>query len=234
MPRFESFTEGARQAVVQAQEIARDLNHSHVGTEHLLLGLLSDKDEIPTQVLGSLRIDREKVLGRVLETVGRGDDPHDGTLPFTPRAKKALELGLRQSLAFGQRDITTAHLLLGLIRDRDGLAARVLLDLNVSLRTLRDEVLEQLDAANPGQRSTRRSGPVAAPKSASNSSATCDTFAASPDAQLRELLKATGMQAAAEARREFGFADLLAAATRLPDMRKLLDSSFPGRGGSNA
>ncbi|HEX3803620.1 MAG TPA: Clp protease N-terminal domain-containing protein [Solirubrobacteraceae bacterium] len=227
---FDGFSENAKQVVARAQECARDLNHRYVGSEHLLLALLADDMEIPAQVLSSFRIDRDKVLVQVLETVGTGEEPQSGNLPFTPSAKYALEMGLGESLALGQRHIGTGHMLLGLLRDYDGPAVRILLDLKVPLAKLRAGVLQQLGGPGTEERSDPSGGllpepPRVASGAASGGSSNVGGFAALPDPQLRQLLRAAGARAAAEARREFGFADLLAAANQVPDMRKLLDAS---------
>jgi Clp amino terminal domain, pathogenicity island component len=141
---FERFTEQARQVVVLAQEYARELKHNYIGTEHLLLALLADVDDIPAQALGSFGVDQEAVRIRVVEIVGPVEEPHGGRLPFTPRGKKALEMALREALSLGHDDIRTGHLLLGLLRTQEGVAERVLLDLNVPSDHLRDLVIERL------------------------------------------------------------------------------------------
>ncbi len=120
---FERFTDGARRVVVLAQEQARILNHNYIGTEHLLLGLLTDASA--TEVLLRLGVDPAAVKSDVEATIGRGPHPPSGHIPFTPGAKRALELSLREALQLGHRDIGTEHLLLGLIREGGGVAAVV-------------------------------------------------------------------------------------------------------------
>jgi ATP-dependent Clp protease ATP-binding subunit ClpC len=113
---FERFTDRARQVVVLAQEEARNLHHNYIGTEHILLGLLHEGRGIAAQALTTLGIDQEAVRQRVIEIVGRGDQNPAGHIPFTPRAKKVLQLALREALQFGHNYIGTEHILLGLLR----------------------------------------------------------------------------------------------------------------------
>jgi len=124
---FERFTERARQVVVLAQDEARALKQNYIGTEHLLLGLLREEEGVAARVLESLRVTLEEarfVVGRV---VGQGDEVTTGQIPFTPRAKKVLELALREALSLGHNYIGTEHILLGLVRENEGVAARILL-----------------------------------------------------------------------------------------------------------
>jgi ATP-dependent Clp protease ATP-binding subunit ClpC len=138
---FERFTDRARRVVVLAQEEARLLNHSHIGTEHLLLGLLHEGDGIAARALRDLDVSLESVRRRVEETMGTGPDAPGGHIPFTPRAKTVLELSLREALALGHNHIGTEHLLLGLVREGGGGAAQVL---GADLRRVRAQVLELL------------------------------------------------------------------------------------------
>ena len=125
---FERFTERARQVVVLAQDEARALKHNRIGTEHLLLGLLREEEGLAARVLESLDVTVEEVRAQVARIVGRGDEVPTGQTPFTPRAKKVLELSLRESFALGHDYIGTEHILLGLVRETEGLAGRILLD----------------------------------------------------------------------------------------------------------
>jgi ATP-dependent Clp protease ATP-binding subunit ClpC len=139
---FERFTERARRVVVHAQEEARDLNHSYIGTEHLLLGLMREPDSAAARALLDLRIGQVDVLTRVVEIVGRGSEAPSGHIPFTPRAKKVLELSLREALQLSHNYIGTEHILLGLIREGHGVAAKVLASLGGDLSRVRDRVIE--------------------------------------------------------------------------------------------
>jgi ATP-dependent Clp protease ATP-binding subunit ClpC len=123
---FERFTERGRQSVVLAQDEARALKHNYIGTEHLLLGLLRERDGIPVRVLDAFGITVEEVRMQVARLVGQGDEVTTGQIPFTPRAKKVLELSLREALRLGHREIGTEHVLLGLLREGDGVAVRIL------------------------------------------------------------------------------------------------------------
>src|SRR5690242_8228844 len=125
---FERFTERARQVVVLAQDEARTLKHNYIGTEHILLGLLREEEGLAARVLDSLDITVEEVRAQVARIVGQGDEVTTGQIPFTPRAKKVLELALREALSLGHNYIGTEHILLGLVRENEGVAARILLD----------------------------------------------------------------------------------------------------------
>ena len=160
---FERFTERARHVVVFAQSEARDLRHDFIGAEHLLLGLLREEEGLAARALGSLGVSAEDVRTRVEELVGRGQHATSGQIPFTPRAKKVLELSLREALRLRHDYIGTEHILLGLVREKDGVAAQILLELDVEFGRVRDEVVEQLTTGPrpvPHLR-RRRSGPVA-------------------------------------------------------------------------
>src|SRR5207248_887978 len=122
---FERFTERARQVVVLAQDEARALKHNYIGTEHILLGLLREEEGLAARVLESLDITVEEVRAQVARIVGQGDEVTTGQIPFTPRAKKVLELALREALSLGHNYIGTEHILLGLVREHEGLAARI-------------------------------------------------------------------------------------------------------------
>jgi ATP-dependent Clp protease ATP-binding subunit ClpA len=141
---FERFTDRARRVVVFAQEDARLLDHNYIGTEHILLGLLREPEGIAARALSSLGIQAETVRARVEEVVGRGKKAPTGHIPFTPRAKKVLELSLREALAFGHNYIGTEHILLGLIREGDGVAAKVLVQLGADLDRVRQAVVDLL------------------------------------------------------------------------------------------
>jgi ATP-dependent Clp protease ATP-binding subunit ClpC len=141
---FERFTERARQVVVLAQDEAQALKHNYVGTEHILLGLLREEEGIAARVLRSLAVELEAVREQVGRIVGTGEEATSGQIPFTPRAKKVLELALREAKDMGHSYIGTEHVLLGLAREGEGVAARILLDLGVDAERIRAEVLQLL------------------------------------------------------------------------------------------
>ena len=137
---FERFTDRARRVVVLAQEEARLLNHNYIGTEHILLGLIHEGEGVAAKALESLGISLEAVRQQVEEIIGQGGSSPSGHIPFTPRAKKVLELSLREALALKHDHIGTEHILLGLLRESSGLAARVLSDLEAQPAALRARV----------------------------------------------------------------------------------------------
>ena len=139
---LEPFAEEGRQAIVLAQDEARELGHRYLGTEHLLLGVLRHGEGRGARALASLGIDRATVLGAVVEDVGRGDEVVEGTIPFTPRSKKALELALRESLAARSGAVDTGHVLLGVARVEDGVAARILARLGADAEKLRPGLIQ--------------------------------------------------------------------------------------------
>jgi ATP-dependent Clp protease ATP-binding subunit ClpC len=141
---FERFTERARQVVVLAQEEARALRHNYIGTEHVLLGLLREKEGIAARVFESLDVTIDEVRAQVARIVGQGDEVAAGQIPFTPRAKRVLELALREALSIGHNWIGTEHILLGLAREDDGVAMQILLDSGVSADRIRAEVVRTL------------------------------------------------------------------------------------------
>ena len=141
---FERFTERARQVVVLAQDEARTLKHNYIGTEHILLGLLREQEGLAARVLDSLDITVEEVRAQVARIVGQGDEVATGQIPFTPRAKKVLELALREGLSLGQTYIGTEHILLGLVRENEGVAARILLDFDADAEKIRNEIISAL------------------------------------------------------------------------------------------
>jgi hypothetical protein len=143
---FERFTERARQVVVLAQDEARALKHNYIGTEHILLGLLREEEGLAARVLESLDITVEEVRAQVARIVGQGDEVTTGQIPFTPRAKKVLELALREALSLGHNYIGTEHILLGLVRENEGVAARILLDFDADADVVRDEVIRALSS----------------------------------------------------------------------------------------
>ena len=148
---FERFTDRARRVVVLAQEEARLLNHSYIGTEHILLGLIHEGEGVAAKALESLGISLEAVRSQVEEIIGQGGSSPSGHIPFTPRAKKVLELSLREALQLGHNYIGTEHILLGLIREGEGVAAQVLVKLGADLSRVRQQVIQLLSGYQGGQ-----------------------------------------------------------------------------------
>jgi ATP-dependent Clp protease ATP-binding subunit ClpC len=141
---FEKFTDKARRVVVLAQEEAKLLNHNYIGTEHILLGLIHEGEGVAAKALESLNISLEQVREQVQEIIGQGQQAPSGHIPFTPRAKKVLELSLREALQLGHSYIGTEHLLLGLIREGEGVAAQVLTKLGADTNKVRQQVIQLL------------------------------------------------------------------------------------------
>jgi ATP-dependent Clp protease ATP-binding subunit ClpA len=141
---FERFTDRARRVVVLAQEEARLLNHNYIGTEHLLLGLIHEGEGVAATALESLSISLEAVRAQVEEIIGQGQQPPTGHIPFTPRAKKVLELSLREAKQLDHNYIGTEHILLGLVREGEGVAAQVLVKLGGDLPRVRQQVIQVL------------------------------------------------------------------------------------------
>jgi len=180
---FERFTDRARRVVVLAQEEARLLNHNYIGTEHILLGLIHEGEGVAAKALESLGISLEAVRSQVEEIIGQGGSSPSGHIPFTPRAKKVLELSLREALQLGHNYIGTEHILLGLIREGEGVAAQVLMKLGADLSRVRQQVIQLLsgysgpqggkESASSG--TTSGSGPSETP-TAQGGSAVLDQF----------------------------------------------------------
>jgi ATP-dependent Clp protease ATP-binding subunit ClpC len=141
---FERFTDRARNVVVLAQQEARLLKHNYIGTEHILLGLVRESDGLAAKALEALGIGLEAVREQVEEIIGRGQKSPSGHISFTPRGKKVLELSLREALQFGHNYIGTEHILLGIIREGEGVAAQVLVNLGGDLKTVRQQVIQLL------------------------------------------------------------------------------------------
>ncbi len=155
---FERFTDRARRVVVLAQEEARLLNHNYIGTEHILLGLIHEGEGVAAKALESLGISLEAVRNQVQEIIGQGGSSPSGHIPFTPRAKKVLELSLREALQLGHNYIGTEHILLGLIREGEGVAAQVLVKLGADLSRVRQQVIKLLSGYG-GPSGDQSSGP---------------------------------------------------------------------------
>ncbi|MGH3665093.1 MAG: ATP-dependent Clp protease ATP-binding subunit [Egibacteraceae bacterium] len=165
---FERFTDRARRVVVLAQEEARMLNHNYIGTEHILLGLIHEGEGVAAKALESLGISLEGVREQVEEIIGQGQTAPAGHIPFTPRAKKVLELSLREALQLGHNYIGTEHILLGLIREGEGVAAQVLQKLGADLNRVRQQVIQLLSGyagGEPGQAGAKAGvGPGGSPE----------------------------------------------------------------------
>src|SRR5215207_5999338 len=155
---FERFTDRARRVVVLAQEEARMLNHNYIGTEHILLGLIHEGEGVAAKALESLNISLEAVRQQVEEIIGQGQAAPTGHIPFTPRAKKVLELSLREALQLGHNYIGTEHILLGLIREGEGVAAQVLQKLGADLNRVRQTVIQLLSGYTGGKGETTPGG----------------------------------------------------------------------------
>src|SRR5450432_3267421 len=179
---FERFTDRARRVVVLAQEEARMLNHDYIGTEHILLGLIHEGEGVAAKALESLGISLEAVRQQVEEIIGQGQQAPSGHIPFTPRAKKVLELSLREALQLGHNYIGTEHILLGLIREGEGVAAQVLVRLGADLNRVRQQVIQLLH----GYQGKEPAAPGAASESAPSTSLVLDQFGRNLTAAARE------------------------------------------------
>ena len=186
---FERFTERARRAVVLAQEEARKLDHGYIGTEHLLLGLIREGEGVAAKALESLGISLKTVREQVVARVGRGQRPPSGHIPFTERAKRVLELSLRESGQLGHRYIGTEHVLLAIVREGDGIAAQVLTGLGADLDGVRQQVIELLHGRTS---EGPRSGP--SPRAGSGSGPEEDVR---PEDDVTAWLEALGLRLAA-------------------------------------
>ncbi|MGI8678448.1 MAG: Clp protease N-terminal domain-containing protein, partial [Jatrophihabitans sp.] len=177
---FERFTDRARRVVVLAQEEARMLNHNYIGTEHILLGLIHEGEGVAAKALESLGISLDAVRQQVEEIIGQGQQAPSGHIPFTPRAKKVLELSLREALQLGHNYIGTEHILLGLIREGEGVAAQVLVKLGADLNKVRQQVIQLLN----GYQSKEPAGTAA--ESAPSTSLVLDQFGRNLTQSARE------------------------------------------------
>ena len=174
---FERFTDRARRVLVLAQEEARDLNHAFIGTEHILLGLIREGEGVAAKALDALGVTYDVVREKVEEAIGTNTNPSPGSPPFTPRAKKVLELSLREALQLGHSYIGTEHMLLGLVREGDGVAAQVLNDLGADMARVRAQVIQMM--SGQGTKETGSAVSPGGPKGdadASGGSAVLDQF----------------------------------------------------------
>jgi hypothetical protein len=193
---FGKFAGPSRMVVVLAKEEARMLNHDSLGTEHILLGLIREGQGVAAQALESLGIDLEAVRQQVVEIRGRGEQAPPEHIPFTPRAKKVLELSLREALQLGHNYIGTEHILLGLIREGHGVAAQVLVKLGADLNRVRPQVIQLLAAAPPAR--VTGTGEVELRLSAVEQRAGIVPATADLDRQIRQARTDMGAAAAAE------------------------------------
>jgi ATP-dependent Clp protease ATP-binding subunit ClpC len=214
---FERFSETARQVIVYAQQEARVLGHSYIGTEHLLLGLLREEDGLAAQVLGSCDVGLERVRAEIVRTVGQGEEVTGGQEPFTPRMKKVLELSLHEALSLGQNHIEPEHLLLGLIRANDGLASRILNESGADAERIRAELIPLLPVADQETARSRatRHWPARRPGRELE-------FTVAPSAGVRRLLMAAAGRALGDGRTEFAIEDLLLTLTQNDETAQLL------------
>ncbi len=173
---FERFTEKARRVVVYAQEEARMLNQNYIGTEHLLLGLIREEEGVAARAIKNLNISLDDVRLQIEEIIGRGTSTPSAHIPFTPRAKKVLELSLRESLQLGHNYIGTEHILLGLIREGEGIAARVMLNLGADLDKVRNQVIELLSGYYTGAEAGAASASAAGKKQSFQKSGLLDEY----------------------------------------------------------
>ena len=173
---FERFTDRARRVLVLAQEEARLLNHSFIGTEHILLGLIHEGEGVAAKALDAMGITLEAVREKVEETIGMTGNPPSGSPPFTPRAKKVLELSLREALQLGHSYIGTEHMLLGLVREGEGVAAQVLVSLGADLARVRQQVIQMMSGYQGKETAGAGAGSGPAQESAGGGSAVLDQF----------------------------------------------------------
>jgi ATP-dependent Clp protease ATP-binding subunit ClpA len=222
---FERFTEAGRRVVVLAQEEARGLGHQHIGTEHVLLGLLRASDGAAAEVLGSLGITVEHVREQIVRIVGRGEGVTTGQIPFTPRAKKVLELSLREAQTLGHGQIRPEHVLLGLVSETDGVAHRILVESDAFPEAIRARVTKALPGPDPaGARSLQaraRGGQVFA-SSTSVAAPAGISFRVAPAPDAHRLLMAAAAHALNDGRTEFAINDLLLTLTQRDETAGLL------------
>jgi hypothetical protein len=208
---FERFNQTARQVVVNAQEEARGLRHNYIGTEHVLLGLVYEQDQIADRVLRSLGLTPELVRNQVVKIVAPGEEVTAGQIPFTPRAKKVLELGLREALSLGNNIIGTEHLLLGLLRENEGVGVRILLEHGLDPEQIRASLLELLPGPDPDppRTSVRSVGKAQAgpPRRGMG-------FTVTPSEAAERVLMQACAHALSEGRTEFNVIDLVFALRR--------------------
>lgn len=212
---FERFSEEAEQVVAKAEDAARGLGHKHVGTEHLLLGLLADERLVSARALSAFDLTYELVRAQVVTKVGTGDEPTVGEIPFTPQSQQVFELSMRESLRLGHDYVGAGHLLLGLAYGKDTLSSQILRPVGADLKALRERtepLIPQTAAATAI--SATPVLPVPEPGSVS--------FTIAPSPHLKALLMLAGSRALGDAREEIAVADLIEALWDDPEARRLL------------
>jgi ATP-dependent Clp protease ATP-binding subunit ClpA len=219
---FERFTDEARQVVAAAQEEAQGLRHNYIGTEHILLGCFANTELGAGAALTALGLTADYVREQVTEIVGPGEQVISGRAPFTPRAKKVLELSLREAQSLGQEHIESLHLLLGLIREHDGVAVRVLLDSGVSSEQIRETAVAMIPAGEAVERAGKF--PASHAREVRPSGSHGMAFTVTPDPAVRRMLMAAAGRALRDGREEFGVADL----------RAVIDEQPPSSGAASA
>jgi ATP-dependent Clp protease ATP-binding subunit ClpC len=207
---FERFTERARQVVVLAHEEAGTLKHGHIGTEHILLGLLREGEGVGAQALASLDITIERARGEVVRIVGVGDHDGSGQIPFTPRARRVLELAAQEARGLGHNFVGTEHLLLGLATLGDGVSTRILLDCGARPDAVRAAVMRILS----GLQASARPGRPAATGPPAGSNGFEEWIRVGPGAGVRRLLMVAAARALDEGREDIQPRDVLIALTR--------------------
>jgi ATP-dependent Clp protease ATP-binding subunit ClpC len=220
---FERFTQEARQVVVCAQMEARELRHNYIGTEHILLGFWSNTELGAGAALTALGLSADYVREQVTAIIGMGEEATTGQIPFTPRAKKVMELGLREAHSLGHSQIESLHLLLGLVRENEGVGMRVLHESGVSSEQIRETAIAMLPAgetAGTGQQLgagqfVATIGATARGESAAGPGASF-TFTVTPDKHLRAVLRAAAQRALGDGREQFGVEDLRAVLDEQP------------------
>ena len=215
---FERFSEEAEQVIAKAEEAARGLGHKHVGTEHLLLGLLADERLISARALRGFGLTYDAVRAQVVAKVGTGDEPTAGEIAFTPQSQQVFELSMRESLRLGNDYIGAGHLLLGLAYGKDTLSSQILRPVGADLKALRERT-EPLIPPTP-----------AAPVTGAATQAVPDprsvTFTVEPDPHLRDVLMAAGSRALADARQQIQIVDVIEALYDDPEARQLLPGAL--------
>jgi ATP-dependent Clp protease ATP-binding subunit ClpC len=212
---FERFTERARHVVGLADYEARTLKHDHIGTEHLLLGLVREDKGVAARVLSSLDVTLERTRGEVVRVVGVGDRDASGQIPFTPLAKHVLAQALHEALVLGHNYIGTEHLLLGLVSLSEGPSVRILADMNVTPEAVRSETLRLIAPSEPAPTAVASDAPTA-PRSSE------EWFHVGPGSRARRLLMLAASRALADGRSLIEPTDVLLAMTRDEDTGPLL------------